>query len=99
MVDEVDFSLKAGDRIRQWDSCQIDEFALVAGGHNFRGPRSARQRHRFLRKGKYQWEAYGLIGCVGCGRCAQACLVHITPVDTFNALYHRHRQGHVEEVR
>jgi ferredoxin len=44
-------------------------------------------RHRFLRKGKYQKEAYGLAGCVGCGRCASACLVHITPVDTFNALY------------
>jgi sulfhydrogenase subunit beta (sulfur reductase) len=97
--DEVDFSLESGVRVRRWDSCQVDEFALVAGGHNFRSSRAARQRHRFMRKGKYQWEAFGLIGCVGCGRCAQACLVHITPVDTFNELYHRHRQGHVEEVR
>ncbi|HEC23767.1 MAG TPA: Ni/Fe hydrogenase subunit beta [Chloroflexi bacterium] len=89
VVDEVDFTLSAGKRIRHWDSCQIDEFAVVAGGHNFRPTRAARQRHRFFRKGKYQWEAYGLLGCVGCGRCAQACLVHITPVDTFNELYRR----------
>lgn len=86
--DEVDFALSAGKRIRVWDSCQLDEFATVAGGHNFRAQRSMRQRHRFMRKGVYQMDAYHLLGCVGCGRCAQACLVHITPVDTFNTLYH-----------
>jgi formate hydrogenlyase subunit 6/NADH:ubiquinone oxidoreductase subunit I len=93
VIDEVDFTLEAGQRIRQWDSCQLDEFATVAGGHNFRQTRAARQRHRFFRKGKYQWEAYGLTGCVGCGRCAEACLVHITPVDTFNQLNLRLRKG------
>ncbi len=87
--DEVDFTLSAGRRFRVWDSCQLDQFATVAGGHNFRPTRAARQRHRFFRKGKYQTDAYGLVGCVGCGRCAQACLVHITPVDTFNELYRR----------
>jgi sulfhydrogenase subunit beta (sulfur reductase) len=86
--DEVDFALSVGKRIRVWDSCQLDEFATVAGGHNFREQRSTRQRHRFMRKGVYQTDAYHLLGCVGCGRCAQACLVHITPVDTFNTLYH-----------
>jgi formate hydrogenlyase subunit 6/NADH:ubiquinone oxidoreductase subunit I len=89
--DEVDLTLKNGQRQRVWDSCQIDEFATVAGGHNFREKRALRQRHRFFRKGKYQTEAYGLVGCVGCGRCAAACLVHITPVDTFNELYKRRR--------
>ncbi|MBN1311829.1 MAG: 4Fe-4S dicluster domain-containing protein [Anaerolineae bacterium] len=96
IVDEVDFSLNAGQRTRQWDSCQLDEFATVAGGHNFRETRAARQRHRFFRKGKYQWEAHGLIGCVGCGRCAEACLVHITPVDTFNQLNLRRRKATAE---
>jgi ferredoxin len=88
--DEVDFALSAGKRIRNWDSCQLNEFATVAGGHNFRPTRLARQRHRFLRKGQYQTDAYGLLGCVGCGRCALACLVHITPIETFNALYREH---------
>jgi sulfhydrogenase subunit beta (sulfur reductase) len=92
--DKVDLSLTKGERERRWDSCQLDEFALVAGGHNFRASRAARQRHRFFRKGKYQTDAYGLLGCVGCGRCARACLVDITPVKTFNELY-RQRTGGV----
>ncbi|MCE7945928.1 MAG: Ni/Fe hydrogenase subunit beta [Chloroflexi bacterium CFX4] len=92
VTDEIDLNLEHGERIRQWDSCQIEKFAVVAGGHNFRSSRALRQRHRFMRKGKYQYEAFGLMGCVGCGRCAASCLVHITPVDTFNAL-HRLRQA------
>jgi formate hydrogenlyase subunit 6/NADH:ubiquinone oxidoreductase subunit I len=93
VADETDFTLSAGVRVRQWDSCQLDQFAMVAGGHNFRKARAARQRHRFFRKGKYQWEAFSLIGCVGCGRCAQACLVHISPVETFNQLNRRRRKA------
>jgi Fe-S oxidoreductase len=27
------------------------------------------------------------LGCVGCGRCARACLVDITPVGVWNELY------------
>jgi ferredoxin len=87
VTDEVDLALENGQRVRTWDSCQIDKFAVVAGGHDFRSKRALRQRHRFMRKGKYQYEAFGLMGCVGCGRCALSCLVDITPVDTFNALY------------
>jgi len=89
VLDEVDFTLSAGKRYRIWDSCQLDRFATVAGGHNFRASQAARVRHRFFRKGKYQTDAFGLLGCVGCGRCAQACLVHITPVDTWNELNRR----------
>lgn len=89
VVDEVEFNLQVGKRVRVWDSCQLDQFASVAGGHNFREMRAARQKHRFYHKGKYQTEEFGIVGCVGCGRCAQACLVHITPVDTFNELYKR----------
>jgi len=89
--DETDLTLKTGKRTRSWDSCQIDVFAMVAGGHNFRERKAWRQRHRFMRKGKYQLDAYGLVGCVGCGRCAQACLVGITPIKTFNELYRRYQ--------
>jgi len=101
VADEVDLTLSAGKRYRVWDSCQLDKFATVADGHNFRAKRAARQRHRFLRKGKYQTDAFGLLGCVGCGRCAQACLVDITPVDTWNELYrrrHRPASGESKEV-
>ncbi len=90
--DRVNLELTEGERYRSWDSCQINEFALVAGGHNFREKRAARQRHRFLRKGKYQYDANDMVGCVGCGRCASACLVHITPITTFNELW-RNRES------
>jgi ferredoxin len=99
VADEIDLTLNAGRRVRMWDSCQLDKFATVAGGHDFRSSRARRQRHRFFRKGKYQTDAFGLLGCVGCGRCAQACLVNITPVDTFNALYHRQAQDSQVEVK
>ncbi|NJL95739.1 MAG: Ni/Fe hydrogenase subunit beta, partial [Anaerolineae bacterium] len=85
--DEVDLTLENGVRVRTWDSCQIEKFAVVAGGHNFRSSRANRQKHRFFRKGKYQVEAFGLPGCVGCGRCADNCLVEITPTKTYNALF------------
>jgi Na+-translocating ferredoxin:NAD+ oxidoreductase RnfC subunit len=50
-----------------------------------------------MRKGKYQYEAYGLLGCVGCGRCALSCPAHITPVDVLNHLAER-RQTSTEEA-
>ncbi|MEW6568692.1 MAG: 4Fe-4S dicluster domain-containing protein [Chloroflexota bacterium] len=99
VVDEIDFTLSAGRRYRVWDSCQLDQFATVAGGHNFRPTLARRQRHRFFRKGKYQTDAFGLLGCVGCGRCAQACLVHISPVDTFNELRRRAANGGSKEAQ
>jgi formate hydrogenlyase subunit 6/NADH:ubiquinone oxidoreductase subunit I len=91
--DEIELDLRRGQRVRMWDSCQLDEFATVAGGHNFRKSPASRQRHRFMRKGKYILEAHNHLGCVGCGRCARACLVDITPVGVFNEL---HRQLEVE---
>ena len=87
VVDEVNLALTEGERVRTWDSCQLDEFARVAGGENFRQARSARQRHRFMRKGKYIYDKVGELGCVGCGRCVRACLVHINIVDGFNAIH------------
>jgi formate hydrogenlyase subunit 6/NADH:ubiquinone oxidoreductase subunit I len=96
--DDVDLSLTNGSRTRVWDSCQAASFAVVAGGHNFRKSRAARVRHRFLRKGKFQLEAFGLVGCVGCGRCAQACIAKITPIDTYNRLYHRQQEAVRPEV-
>jgi sulfhydrogenase subunit beta (sulfur reductase) len=85
--DKVGLDGRSGARTRIWDSCQLEEFAQVATGENFRKTRAQRQRHRFFRKGKYLPDVHGELGCVGCGRCARACLVDITPVNVFNALY------------
>lgn len=91
--DDVELDLSRGERTRNWDSCQLDDFATVAGGHNFRESRALRQRHRFMRKGRYILKSHDYLGCTGCGRCARACLVDITPVKVFNELYHRNKAG------
>lgn len=95
--DEIELDMVNGQRVRTWDSCQIDKFAVVAGGHDFRSERAGRIRHRIMRKGKWQYEAFGQMGCVGCGRCGTACLVNINMIDTFNALA-QEQQAETAEV-
>ena len=82
--EEIEISIEEGKRVRIWDGCMLDDFALVADGHNFRNERSDRFRHRIYRKGKYLPEKYRYFGCVGCGRCADACSADIAgPVKVF----------------
>jgi len=85
--DEMALNLIEGERYRNWDGCVLVDFAKVASGENFRHTKGSRFRHRILRKGKYILEKYGRAGCVGCGRCATACLAKIaSPVEAFNAI-------------
>ncbi|HDS74741.1 MAG TPA: hypothetical protein ENN56_04290 [Firmicutes bacterium] len=84
--EEIELDMKHGTRVRTWDSCQLDEFAEVATGENFREERVERVRHRLQRKFNYQFTRTGQSHCVGCGRCARACLVGIDPVDVVNTL-------------
>jgi len=85
--DGMELSLAEGRRYRQWDSCMLPGFARVATGEDFRPTGPARLRHRLYRKGKYMLERWGELGCVGCGRCVQACLVDIaSPVAAYNRL-------------
>ena len=85
--DDIALNLQEGERYRQWDACLLVDFAAVAGGGNFRKDRESRFRHRMYRKGKYVLERFGKLGCVGCGRCASACLAEIaSPAETFNVL-------------
>jgi ferredoxin len=92
VCDKIELNLQDGERQRRWDSCQLDEFARVAGGENFRRYRAGRLRHRFMRKGRYLIEKFKQLGCVGCGRCARSCLADISPVNVFNDL-HRKDKG------
>jgi len=83
VYDEIADDLSSGCRTRRYDSCQLDPFAEVAGGENFREERSSRLRHRMFRKGKYILEQTGRPGCVGCGRCERACVAGISIKDTY----------------
>jgi len=82
----ADLSLETATRWRQFDSCQSVDFAIVAGGHNFRGDRPDRVRHRWFRKFVYLNREYGKAFCVGCGRCTQQCTASISLVDVANSI-------------
>jgi sulfhydrogenase subunit beta (sulfur reductase) len=86
IIDEPEFNLTSGRRLRIWDSCQHEEFARIAGGENFRKRRSDRQRHRFNRKFLYPMERYKRIFCTGCGRCSRTCMAKIDLKETIIAL-------------
>lgn len=84
--DELDLSLKHGIRYRVWDSCQLEPFARVAGGMNFRKERAARQRHRYYRKFRYPVDRFARFFCTGCGRCTRTCMADISLKETLNEL-------------
>ncbi|MBN2353190.1 MAG: 4Fe-4S dicluster domain-containing protein [Spirochaetales bacterium] len=87
VADRLNWDLASGERVRTWDGCMLEDFATVAGPHNFRNQREARYRHRYYRKGKYVPDKIGEFSCVGCGRCIGACVTHIAnPVEVYNAI-------------
>jgi ferredoxin len=87
VTDELSLDLKDGTRERRWDGCQLEDFAAVGSGENFRKRRVDRFKHRFYRKTLYIYEKFGQLACVGCGRCGSACLPDIAdPLDIINAL-------------
>jgi len=83
---ETNLDLNTGVQTRNWDSCQNEDFAKIAGGESFREPRGARQRHRYMRKFNYPVKRYSRYFCTGCGRCTRACMAQINLKDTINAL-------------
>ncbi len=86
ILDELNLGGTSGARRREWDGCQIKNFATVAGPHNFRPKAASRLRHRIYRKAKWIREKTGLPGCVGCARCDRACTAKINSVEIYNQL-------------
>jgi sulfhydrogenase subunit beta (sulfur reductase) len=86
MVDDVALDLGDGARSRVWSNCQMDDFARVATGEDFRPGRDARQRHRYYRKFQYSVRKYDKYFCTGCGRCTRTCMAGISLVETVNSL-------------
>jgi len=86
VTDRLQLNLKKGTRYRRWDSCQLQDFAVVATGENFRESREERVRHRFAHKFLYLAEKFGTPMCVGCGRCARACPADVNPAELISQL-------------
>jgi len=78
VTENVDLDLKGGRKLRQLHSCNLVDFAEVAGGHNFRPASSTRIKYRYYHKLRGFLEAGEEPMCVGCGRCGEACLAGIT---------------------
>ncbi len=73
-------------RERYWDSCVFKEYAMVAGGHNFREARSERIKLWYTHKLQAFADIYGKPACVGCGRCIDTCPVEINVANVIKAL-------------
>jgi ferredoxin len=66
-----------GTRRRVWDACMFTDFTLEASGHNPRTKVYQRLRQKVCHKYSFHIRKYGVISCVGCGRCTQYCPVNI----------------------
>jgi formate hydrogenlyase subunit 6/NADH:ubiquinone oxidoreductase subunit I len=67
----------AYERVRAWDSCLWSGYSRMAGATGMKpNPRAhfrSRFANRFLHKFVWSLEQWNLLGCVGCGRCFDAC--------------------------
>jgi ferredoxin len=68
-------------RCRMWDSCMFAEYTLHTSGHNPRPTRRERTRNRINHKYNYFVQKFGVIACVGCGRCVNLCPVNIDIIE------------------
>ncbi len=73
----VNLDLRGAKKTKKLYSCNLIDFAEVAGGHNFRPERHVRLKYRYYHKHRGFVEAYEEPLCVGCGRCGESCLAGI----------------------
>lgn len=84
--ENIDVSLKAASKERVLYSCNLVDFAEVAGGLNFRPKSETRLKYRYYHQYRGFVESYDEPKCVGCNRCGIACPAGINPVDVINDL-------------
>ncbi|MEI7694443.1 MAG: 4Fe-4S dicluster domain-containing protein [Chlorobium sp.] len=86
LTESFDTSLKVAKREKQLYSCNLVDFAVVAGGHNFRPKNGDRLKYRYYHQHRGFAENGNQQICVGCNRCGRACLSGINPKDVINDL-------------
>lgn len=84
--ERVSLDNKTAWKIKQLYSCNLVDFAQVAGGHNFRPGRETRLKYRYYHVHRGFVETYEESKCVGCGRCGRACPSGINPPDVIRDL-------------
>jgi sulfhydrogenase subunit beta (sulfur reductase) len=86
VMELVSMDFKQGIKQRQAYSCNIVDFAEVAGGQNFRPDRETRLKYRYYHQHRGFAEIYDEPKCVGCNRCGRTCLAGISPVKVIRDL-------------
>ena len=70
--DVSDLTGDAAERHRVWDSCFSEDFTYIHGGPT-RESVKARYRQWITHKLSSWEDQFGMLGCVGCGRCITWC--------------------------
>ena len=86
---------EVGERRRVASSCQIDDYAKVAGGGDYRTTAGDRMRYKMLHKFHDYNKRFGEGHmCVGCGRCTSRCPEFISITTTLQKM-----NDAVEEIK
>jgi len=86
VTERVSMDFATGTKEKQLYSCNILDFAQVAGGHNFRPDSETRLKYRYYHQHRGFVETYDESKCVGCNRCGRTCLAGINPVEVIHDL-------------
>ena len=86
VTERVSMDSSEGAKVKQLYSCNLFDFAEVAGGHNFRPDRETRLKYRYYHQHRGFVETYDEPKCVGCGRCGRVCLAGINPPEIIQDL-------------
>ena len=89
--EEVSMDFSQATKVKQLYSCNLLDFAQVAGGHNFRPDRETRLKYRYYHQHRGFLEDYDEPKCVGCNRCGRVCLAGINPAAVITDLYEENR--------
>ncbi len=84
--EEIKLNLEESRKEQVLYSCNLVDFAMVAGEHNFRPLREDRLKYRYYHQYRGFAENGNAALCVGCNRCGRACLAGINPKDVINDL-------------
>jgi len=85
-VDSMDLADSSCQRCRNWGACMLPEFAKMAGGVDPRPSLKERYRNWYYHKFVRWAREYGVLGCVGCGRCVKYCPAGINYVEVLEKL-------------
>jgi len=83
--DSSDLTGEQAERWRRWDVCYTVDFSYLHGGSVRATPRS-RYRQWLTHKLATWMDQFGVLGCVGCGRCITWCPVAIDITEEVRAI-------------